>query len=47
MAYQKIVSTGSVYKGKTGMWLYVFHRVTGVGLFGYEHQRQPGKQSIM
>ena len=35
MAYQKIVSTGSVYKGKTGMWLYVFHRVTGVGLFGY------------
>ena len=35
MAYQRIVSTGSVYKGKTGMWLYIFHRVTGVGLFGY------------
>ena len=35
MAYQRIVSTGSIYKGKTGMWLYIFHRVTGVGLFGY------------
>ena len=35
MAYLRIVSTGSVYKGKTGMCLYIFHRVTGVGLFGY------------
>ena len=35
MAYQKIVSSGAVYKGKTGMWLYIFHRITGVALFGY------------
>ena len=35
MAYQNIVSTGSVYKGRTGMWLYLFHRITGVALFGY------------
>ena len=32
MAYQNIVSTGSVYKGRTGMWLYLFHRITGVAL---------------
>jgi len=32
MAYQKIVSSGAVYKGKTGMWLYIFHRITGVAL---------------
>ena len=35
MAYQEIVSTGSIYKGRTSMWLYLFHRVTGVALFGY------------
>ena len=35
MAYQNIVSTGSIYKGRTGMWLYLFHRITGVALFGY------------
>ena len=35
MAYQRIVSSGAVYKGKTGMWLYIFHRITGVALFGY------------
>ena len=35
MLNRKIVSTGSVYKGKTSMWLYIFHRVTGVALFGY------------
>ena len=32
MAYQEIVSTGSIYKGRTSMWLYLFHRVTGVAL---------------
>jgi Succinate dehydrogenase/fumarate reductase, cytochrome b subunit len=35
MQNQSIVSTGSVYKGRTGMWLYLFHRITGVALFGY------------
>ena len=35
MAYQEIVSTGYVYKGRTSMWLYLFHRITGVALFGY------------
>ena len=35
MQNQNIVSTGSVYKGRTGMWLYLFHRITGVALFGY------------
>ena len=35
MQNQKMVSTGSVYKGRTGMWLYLFHRITGVALFGY------------
>ena len=30
MAYQQLFP-GSIYKGKTGMWL-IFHRVTGVGL---------------
>ena len=35
MAYQDVVSTGSVYKGRTGMWLYLFHRITGVALFNY------------
>ena len=30
-----MVSTGSVYKGRTSMWLYLFHRITGVALFGY------------
>ncbi len=29
------ISYGPPYKGKAGMWLYIFHRVTGVALFGY------------
>jgi len=35
MPNQKLVSSGGIYKGKTSMWLYIFHRVTGVALFGY------------
>ena len=35
MQNQNMVSTGSVYKGRTSMWLYLFHRITGVALFGY------------
>ena len=35
MQNQSIVSAGSVYKGRTSMWLYLFHRITGVALFGY------------
>lgn len=35
MQNQNIVSSGSIYKGRTGMWLYLFHRITGVALFGY------------
>ena len=35
MPTQKLVSSGGIYKGKTSMWLYIFHRVTGVALFGY------------
>jgi len=32
---QDKLSTGVSYKGRTGMWLYIFHRVTGVALFAY------------
>ena len=35
MPNQKLVSSAGIYKGKTSMWLYIFHRVTGVALFGY------------
>ena len=35
MTNQYKLSTGSSYRGRTGMWLYIMHRVTGIGLFGY------------
>ena len=35
MSNQDKLSTGVPYKGRTGMWLYIFHRVTGVALFAY------------
>ena len=35
MSNEDKLSTGTSYRGRTGMWLYIFHRVTGVALFGY------------
>ncbi len=35
MSNQDKLSTGASYKGRSGMWLYIFHRVTGVALFAY------------
>jgi len=32
---QNNLSTGLPYRGRTGMWLYILHRITGIGLFGY------------
>ena len=35
MSNQDKLSTGASYKGRSGMRLYIFHRVTGVALFAY------------
>ena len=35
MSNEDKFSSGVSYKGRFGMWLYIFHRITGGALFGY------------